>query len=80
MSKLQIAVIRLDDTQWHGDWTDCPELLEPDTCYAVGFLVYQDDDKVVLSGVASETGKHAGVCVIPRGAVQEIEEVCLGAV
>ena len=75
--KLQIIVLRFHDTCHYGDWTDDPELMRPDHCYAIGFLIYEDDRWTVLAQVSNGRGSKAGILVIPAGCILERTEVNL---
>ena len=75
--KLQIIAVKFYDTVHYGDWTDEPEEIHADTCFAIGFLRYEDDRWTVLAQVANERGSSAGICVIPAGCILERTEVNL---
>jgi hypothetical protein len=74
MNNSLVLVTYLDPTA-HPAWTDQPELLKPLVCEAVGFLTYEDDDKLVLAQVHDDQGLWACNFVIPRQCILNAAEL-----
>ena len=73
-----VRVAWLDSRGVHEEWTPIEEIKKTESCFnlSVGFLVYQDEDRIVLCphiADAEEAEKEGcGSMTIPRGCIQSI--------
>lgn len=70
----------LDIVREPGPWMSRLDAaqLKPVDCYSVGFVIYDDNERIVLSDTLGPTREDdIGACdVIPRCVVQEIYDLC----
>jgi hypothetical protein len=69
---MQLKLVTFHDPTAYDPWCDCAELLKPLTCQAVGFVIHEDEDKIVLAQVASDQGETACNYVIPKGSIRAV--------
>lgn len=66
----QLFVVKWTDILSDPSWLSGPvSAVQPATCVSVGWLVYEDDKKIVLADSRAMDGDWGGLTVIPVGVV-----------
>ena len=63
------------DASGDSGWIDLSSLLEkmPIPAYTIGFLIVEDENRVVVAGGKTQDGSYGSWDCIPKGMVQKIE-------
>lgn len=72
-----VAFVHWDDAMMQGHWQETPPDPRADlSVYSVGFLLYEDDRRLVMVQSLTE-GAHGNELQIPRGMVRRITRIAL---
>jgi len=72
-----VAFVHWDDAMMQGHWQDTPPDPRADlSVYSVGFLLFEDDRRLVLVQSLTE-GAHGNELHIPRGMVRKMTRIAL---
>ena len=70
--RVQLVVIEWLDIQSNAEWHEGdPGTANPATCVTVGWLVFENDDKLVLADSRARDGEWGGLTVIPSGVIRQ---------
>lgn len=75
---LKFELIKWDDARSFNGWHDINDDFQPAKCVSVGWVVFEDDNKLVLVGTINHTDDNLGdPWVIPVGCITERTEIPL---
>jgi hypothetical protein len=76
LSSFPIVEIIWDDAAAENGWDDAPTFAHPQLCATLGFLVFANEDYVIVASTVSEGSTNSRI-QIPRAMIKAMREVGL---
>jgi hypothetical protein len=70
----KVIVNWLDSNTLHG-WQYGEYPVELAQCETIGFMVEEDDERLVIAQTVSNYGAHMGITIIAKGCIKSIREL-----